>query len=273
MVGDVREKDRLNLAIRDVDIVYHAAAMKHIDICEENPFDAVKTNVVGTSNILESAIIEGVKKFVFISTDKATNPTSTLGGSKLLAERLTLDASSYVKNNKTIFSIVRFGNVIGSRGSVFQIFQNQIKNKKPLTVTDKRMTRFIMSISSAASMILKVTSISNSGEIYILKMPSIKIEDLAKGMVSVYGKRFPEYGNKIKIKISKTRERERFSELLISNDELSFCHDIGDMYKVSKIENRKPLSIKEFDSATAEKITQKKLHKTINELIDEYTSF
>ena len=273
MVGDVREKDRLNLAIRDVDIVYHAAAMKHIDICEENPFDAVKTNVVGTSNILESAIIEGVKKFVFISTDKATNPTSTLGGSKLLAERLTLDASSYVKNNKTIFSIVRFGNVIGSRGSVFQIFQNQIKNKKPLTVTDKRMTRFIMSISAAASMILKVTSISNSGEIYILKMPSIKIEDLAKGMVSVYGKRFPEYGDKLKIKISKTRERERFSELLISNDELSFCHDIGDMYKVSKIENKKPLSIKEFDSGTATKIVQKKLHKTINELIDDYTSF
>ena len=273
MVGDVREKDRLNLAIRDVDIVYHAAAMKHIDICEENPFDAVKTNVVGTSNILESAIIEGVKKFVFISTDKATNPTSTLGGSKLLAERLTLDASSYVKNNKTIFSIVRFGNVIGSRGSVFQIFQNQIKNKKPLTVTDKRMTRFIMSISSAASMILKVTNISNSGEIYILKMPSIKIEDLAKGMVSVYGKRFPEYGDRLKIKISKTRERERFSELLISNDELSFCHDIGDMYKVSKIENKKPLSIKEFDSGTATKIVQKKLHKTINELIDDYTSF
>ena len=273
MVGDVREKDRLNLAIRDVDIVYHAAAMKHIDICEENPFDAVKTNVVGTSNILESAIIEGVKKFVFISTDKATNPTSTLGGSKLLAERLTLDASSYVKNNKTIFSIVRFGNVIGSRGSVFQIFQNQIKNKKPLTVTDKRMTRFIMSISAAASMILKVTSISNSGEIYILKMPSIKIEDLAKGMVSVYGKRFPEYGDRLKIKISKTRERERFSELLISNDELSFCHDIGDMYKVSKIENKKPLSIKEFDSGTATKIVQKKLHKTINELIDDYTSF
>ena len=273
MVGDVREKDRLNLAIRDVDIVYHAAAMKHIDICEENPFDAVKTNVVGTSNILESAIIEGVKKFVFISTDKATNPTSTLGGSKLLAERLTLDASSYVKNNKTIFSIVRFGNVIGSRGSVFQIFQNQIKNKKPLTVTDKRMTRFIMSISSAASMILKVTNISNSGEIYILKMPSIKIEDLAKGMVSVYGKRFPEYGDRLKIKISKTRERERFSELLISNDELSFCHDIGDMYKVSNIENKKALSIKEFDSGTATKIVQKKLHKTINELIDDYTSF
>ncbi len=195
MVGDVRDKDRLNLAIRDVDIVFHAAAMKHIDICEENPFDAVKTNVVGTSNLLEASIIEEVKKFIFISTDKATNPTSTLGGSKLLAERLTLDASTYVGQGKTKFAIVRFGNVLGSRGSVFQIFQNQIKLKKPLDVTDKRMTRFIMSISEASSMILRVTRIMKDGEIYILKMPSIRIQDLAEGMLHVYESRFPIYKN------------------------------------------------------------------------------
>jgi len=108
MVGDVRDKDRLQLAIRNVDIVFHAAAMKHIDICEQNPFDAVKTNVLGTSNILEASIIENVLKFIFISTDKATNPTSTLGASKLLAERLTLDASTYNENGKTIFAIARF---------------------------------------------------------------------------------------------------------------------------------------------------------------------
>ena len=137
MVGDVRDRDRLNLAIRNVDIVFHAAAMKHIDICEENPFDAVKTNVVGTSNILEASIIEDVEKFIFISTDKATNPSTTLGGSKLLAERLTLDASTYVGKGKTKFAIVRFGNVLGSRGSVFLIFQKQIQNQKPLTVTQE----------------------------------------------------------------------------------------------------------------------------------------
>ena len=195
MVGDVRDKDRLNLAIRNVDIVFHTAAMKHITICEDNPFDAVKTNVIGTSNILEASIIEEVEKFVFISTDKATNPTSTLGGSKLLAERLTLDAGTYAGKGKTKFAIVRFGNVLGSRGSVFQIFQNQIKMKKPLTVTDKRMTRYIMSISEAASMILKVTKILEGGEIYILKMPSVRIEDLAKGIIHVYGLRFPDYRN------------------------------------------------------------------------------
>jgi len=273
MVGDVRDKDRLNLAIRDVDIVYHAAAMKHIDICEYNPFDAVKTNVVGTSNILEASIIEGVKKFVFISTDKATNPTSTLGGSKLLAERLTLDASTYVKNGKTKFAIVRFGNVIGSRGSVFQIFQNQIKMKKPLTVTDKRMTRFIMSISEASSMILDVTKIMQDGETFILKMPSVRIEDLANGMLHVYGSRFPIYRNISSVKISKSRERERFHEFLITKEELSLCHGIDGMYKISKIANRKNLSMKEFSSETAPRISQSKLYKIINELIDEYISY
>tara|TARA_B100002049_G_scaffold49421_1_gene34645 strand:+ start:1239 stop:2261 length:1023 start_codon:yes stop_codon:yes gene_type:complete len=273
MVGDVRDKDRLNLAIRDIDIVYHAAAMKHIDICESNPFDAVKTNVVGTSNILEASIIEGVKKFIFISTDKATNPTSTLGGSKLLAERLTLDASTYVKKGGTKFAIVRFGNVIGSRGSVFQIFQKQIKMKKPLTVTDKRMTRFIMSISEASSMILKVTKTMKDGETFVLKMPSVRIEDLAKGMLHVYGARFPIYRNTSPVKISKSRERERFHEFLITNEELPFCHSNNDMYKISKTVNGKKLSMKEFSSETAPRISQSKLYKTINELIDEYISY
>ncbi len=273
MVGDVRDKDRLNLAIRDVDIVFHAAAMKHIDICEENPFDAVKTNVVGTSNLLEASIIEEVKKFIFISTDKATNPTSTLGGSKLLAERLTLDASTYVGQGKTKFAIVRFGNVLGSRGSVFQIFQNQIKLKKPLDVTDKRMTRFIMSISEASSMILRVTRIMKDGEIYILKMPSIRIQDLAEGMLHVYESRFPIYKNTSYVKISKIRERERFHEFLITSEELPFCHDIGGMYKISKIENKKPLTINKFSSETASRITKSELYKSINELIDEYVSY
>ena len=273
MVGDVRDKDRLNLAIRDIDIVYHAAAMKHIDICESNPFDAVKTNVVGTSNILEASIIEGVKKFIFISTDKATNPTSTLGGSKLLAERLTLDASTYVKKGGTKFAIVRFGNVIGSRGSVFQIFQNQIKMKKPLTVTDKRMTRFIMSISEASSMILKVTKTMKDGETFVLKMPSVRIEDLAKGMLHVYGARFPIYRNTSPVKISKSRERERFHEFLITNEELPFCHGNNNMYKISKTVSGKKLSMKEFSSETAPRISQSKLYKTINELIDEYISY
>jgi len=273
MVGDVRDKERLQLAIRNVDIIFHAAAMKHIDICEQNPFDAVKTNVIGTSNILEAAILEKVSKFIFISTDKATNPTSTLGASKLLAERLTLDASSYADNGKTIFAIARFGNVIGSRGSVFQIFYHQIRNRIPLTVTDPRMTRFIMSISEAASMILKMTHIAKDGEVFILKMPSVRIEDLARAMVDIYKKRYPH--TKIpKIKISKTREHERFHESLITADELTYCHDLGNMYKISKmITNKKKIHLEQLNSETAKHISMEKLYNSINELLDEYVSY
>tara|TARA_Y100001936_G_scaffold121131_1_gene118474 strand:+ start:978 stop:2006 length:1029 start_codon:yes stop_codon:yes gene_type:complete len=273
MVGDVRDKDRLQLAMRNVDIVFHAAAMKHIDICEQNPFDAVKTNVIGTSNILELSIMENVSKVIFISTDKATNPSSTLGASKLLAERLTLDASSYTGENKTVFAIVRFGNVLGSRGSVFQIFQKQILTNNPLTVTDERMTRFIMSISDASKMILKVTNIAKDGEIFILKMPSVKIEELAKGMLSVFKKKFPNHRIKNKIEILKSRERERFDEFLITNEEQPYCHDIGQMYKISKTENKKLVSLNNFNSKTSKKISKKELEKIINELMDEYITY
>ena len=269
VVGDVRDNDRLRLAMRNVDIVFHAAAMKHIDICEQNPFDAVKTNVIGTSNILEASIIEGVSKFVLISTDKATNPTTTLGASKLLAERLTQDASSYVEGKKTIFSVVRFGNVIDSRGSVFQIFYNQLKNNLPITVTDSQMTRFIMSISDASSMILKISSIAQDGEIFILKMPSVKIVELAKSMVEVFKKRTKQK-NIPKIKISKVREYERFYEILVTNDEIQFCYDLGDMYKLSKKQSKRRLSDTQFNSETGTKISKIKLEKIINELMNEY---
>ncbi len=269
IVGDIRDNDRLRLAMRNVNIVFHAAAMKHIDICEQNPFDAVKTNVVGTSNILEASIIEGVSKFVLISTDKATNPTTTLGASKLLAERLTQDASSYVEGKKTIFSIVRFGNVIDSRGSVFQIFYNQLKNNLPITVTDSQMTRFIMSISDAASMILKISLIAQDGETFILKMPSVKIEELAKSMVEVFKKRTNQK-NIPKVKISKVREYERFYEILVTSDEIPFCYDLGDMYKLSKKQSKSRLSDTQFNSETGKKISKIKLEKIINELMDEY---
>jgi len=272
MMGDVRDRDRLNLAIRNADIVFHAAAMKHVDICEQNPFDAVKTNVIGTSNILETALLEDVSKFILISTDKATNPTSTLGASKLLAERLTAKASSYRGRGKTIFAIVRFGNVIGSRGSVFQIFLEQVRKGLPITVTDKRMTRFIMSIPEAASLILKITHIAKDGEIFILKMPSVRITELARGILDVYNNRYDANRTKISpIRISTAREGERFHEYLISPSEIPFCHDLGNMYKISREINKKKISVQQFGSETAPKISQEKLHKIINELLDEFS--
>ena len=268
IVGDIRDKERCQLALRNVDIVFHAAAMKHIDICEENPFDAVKTNVIGTSNMLEASILAGVSKFVFISTDKATNPTSTLGASKLLAERLTLVAGTYSENQKMIFSVARFGNVIGSRGSIFQIFHQQLKKNLPLTVTDSRMTRFIMSLSDAASMILKIGQVAKDSEIFILKMPTVKIEDLAKTMIQVHKEK-----NKLAIdptiEISKVRGYERFHEFLVTNDEMQFCYDIGDMYKITKKQVKHTISLKDVNSSTAPRISKDKLHQVINELFGE----
>jgi FlaA1/EpsC-like NDP-sugar epimerase len=269
IVGDVRDRERLNLAIRGIDIVFHAAAMKHVDICEQNPFDAVKTNVVGTSNIVEAALIENVSKFILISTDKATNPSTTLGASKLLAERLVINAGVYKGTGRTKFSIVRFGNVIGSRGSVFQIFLHQLRTNQPLTVTDSNMTRFIMSISEAASMILEVTCMANDGEIFILKMPSVRIEDLAKSMIKVYSQKF-KLEQPPSIKVSKAREKERFYELLITNDELPYCYDVGSMYKISKEINHKSEEMKVFSSNNAPRIEQEKLENLIKELFDEF---
>ena len=270
-MGDIRDKERLDFVIRGIDIVFHAAAMKHVDICEDNPFDAVKTNVIGTSNIIESCISAEVSKFILISTDKATLPSTTLGASKLLAERLTINANSYDNFNKTIFASVRFGNVIGSRGSVYQIFLDQIRKNQALTVTDPRMTRFIMSIQDAAGFILKATNVAKGGEIFILKMPSVKIEDLAKNMYEVC--KISDKKSNNKIKVSKLRDHERFHEYLVTPEEIPFCHDLGDMYKISTEKSKKKLAKEEFSSETADKITKNKLKQVITELREEYLPF
>lgn len=270
-MGDIRDKERLDFVIRGIDIVFHAAAMKHVDICEDNPFDAVKTNVIGTSNIIESSISAEVSKFILISTDKATLPSTTLGASKLLAERLTINANSYDNFNKTIFASVRFGNVIGSRGSVYQIFLDQIRKNQSLTVTDPRMTRFIMSIQDAAGFILKATNVAKGGEIFILKMPSVKIEDLAKSMYEVC--KISDKKSNNKIKVSKLRDHERFHEYLVTPEEIPFCHDLGDMYKISTEKSKKKLAKEEFSSETADKITKNKLKEVITELREEYLPF
>ena len=267
MMGDVRDKEKLKLAMRDIDYVFHAAAMKHVDICEENPFDAVQTNVVGTSNVIEAALIENISKFILISTDKATNPTSTLGASKMLAERLTISANNYRGKSKTTFSIVRFGNVLGSRGSVFQIFLEQIRNNLPLTVADKKMTRFIMSVSEAALLILRVCCIAKDGDIFVLKMPSVRIVDLANMMTEVYKEQFPSLNYKPNFKKFLARDRERFQEFLISPEELPFCFDMGDMYKIVKRINPKPVKYEKFNSAKIEQISPKKLKSIVKELI------
>ncbi len=220
-IGDIRDKERLERAMEDVDIVFHGAALKHVPLCEFNPFDAIKTNVLGTQNVLDVALNEEVDKVIFISTDKTVNPTNVMGTTKLLGERLTISANYYKGHRKSAFSCVRFGNVIGSRGSVIPLFINQIREGKPITITDPEMTRFIMPISRAVELILKAGELARGGEIFILKMPSLKIKDLAEVVIEEFASKFGKKPSDIKIRIIGKRSGEKMFEELIQHEEIN----------------------------------------------------
>lgn len=220
LVGDVRDKDRIDHAMEGVDIVFHAAALKHVPLCEQNPFEAIKTNVIGTQNILESAWAQGVAKLLFISTDKAVNPNNVMGATKLLGERLTSSVSKYFGSKKTICSSVRFGNVLVSRGSVVPLFINQIKTGGPVTITDKEMTRFIMPVSKSIELILKAVTLMKGSEIFILPMQAVKITDLAEMLIEECAPRFSKKRDELKIIYTGKRPGERLHESLLTDYEL-----------------------------------------------------
>ena len=208
-IGDVRDKDRLNLALRDVDVVFHAAAMKHVGISEYNPTECVKTNIGGAENLIYAALNNKVKKVIAISTDKAVNPLNLYGASKLASEKLFISANSFSKKNECKFSVARYGNVHGSTGSVVQVFKNLKKqNIKDLPITDKRMTRFWISQKKAVEFVNNCEILMRGGEIFIPKIDSIKITDLAKAIV-------PNYN----IKLIGIQPGEKLHEVLFSKQE------------------------------------------------------
>jgi len=217
--GDVRDVQSIENAIKDCDIIFHAAALKHVPFCEDNPYEAISTNVLGTQNMISSAIRYNIQKFVFISTDKAVNPISVLGATKLLGERLVMRASKLV--SKPVFSIVRFGNVLGSRGSVISIFEKQVKEGTEITVTDPNMTRFIMLPYDAARLVLYATELAKPGEIFILKMKAVKIGDLAEASKEFFAKLYHKNQYNIKIKIIGSRPGEKIHEELMTETEAS----------------------------------------------------
>ncbi len=184
-LADIRDKERLMDLTENIDIIFHAAALKHVVLCEYNPIEAVKTNILGTQNIIECAIKNKIEKVILISTDKAVNPSNLMGATKLVAERLISAAATSKFNISTKFGIVRFGNVIASRGSVIEIWEKQIQNNEKITVTDPKMTRFFMTIPESVELVLKASTIVNKGEIFILKMPSVKIGDLANSYLKI----------------------------------------------------------------------------------------
>ena len=232
-VGDVRDKERLKRAMSRVDIVFHAAALKHVPLCEYNPFEAVKTNVVGSQNMIDVAIEEEVEKFIDISTDKAVSPVNVMGATKLLAERLTVSANYYkgVKG-KPAFSCVRFGNVFDTRGSVIPLFRKQIHNGGPLTITNPDMTRFIMSISRAVELVFKAAELAEGGEIFIFKMSVLRIGDLAEIMVEELGPKYGHDSSKIKVATIGRRAGEKLHEELMTEDEAETAYEDEEMFVV-----------------------------------------
>ena len=230
LLGDIRDKERIKSAVSSVDYIFHSAALKHVPICEYNPFEAVKTNVLGTQNLIEAAIEEEVSKFIAISTDKAVNPINVMGATKLLAERLTISANYYKGARKTAFTCVRFGNVLDSRGSVVPLFREQIEYGGPVMVTDPEMTRFVMDISRAAGLMLKAAEVANGGEIFILKMPAMRIGDLAGVMIEELAPRYGHNPADIKINIIGKRAGEKSCEDLMTLEEAGNAVELGDMF-------------------------------------------
>ncbi len=206
-IGDIRDKERLSRAMNGVDIVVHAAALKHVPIAEFNPMEAIKTNINGTANVVDAAIDNGVKKAILISTDKAVNPVNLYGATKLCAEKLFVQANSYVGDRDTKFSCVRYGNVVGSRGSVVPVFLEQ-KKTGTLTVTDEKMTRFWITLDQGVALVIDSLSKMQGGEIFIPKIPSMKIMDLVKAIA-------PDAN----IKVTGIRPGEKLHEILLTADE------------------------------------------------------
>ncbi len=226
LIGDIRDAARLGTALDDIDIVFHAAALKHLPACEFNPFEAIKSNVLGTQNLIEQSIASGVKLVIGISTDKVVNPSSILGITKLLAEKLLITANFIKGKHHTTFSCVRFGNVAGARGSVIPVFLDQLSRTQILTVTEPQMTRFIMSTDEAVNLVLKAASYANGGEIFIFLMPSVKVMDVAE----VIAQRYQNItGKTVKIEFSGLRPGEKLHEELITGDELGNVYQFEDL--------------------------------------------
>lgn len=231
LVGDIRDKERLEYAAKGVDVIFHAAALKHVPSCEYNPFEAVKTNVIGTQNVIEVAINNNVEKMVSISTDKVVNPMNTMGATKLLSEKLISVAGRYKGSARTTFACVRFGNVMGSRGSVIPLFKHQILNNKPVTVTDNSMTRFMMSIPQAAGLVIQAAKLSNGGETYVLKMPVLFIKDLAEVLIEDFVKKNPGKPVSQIIEVG-IRPGEKLFEELMTIEESERAYENDKMYVI-----------------------------------------
>ena len=223
-IGDIRDRERLLRALHGVDIVVHAAALKQVPACEYNPMEAIKTNIMGTANVVEAALDAGVKKVLMVSTDKAVSPANLYGATKLAAEKLTIQSNAYAGGSATRFSCVRYGNVVGSRGSIVPLFLKQRAGGK-ITVTDDRMTRFWLSLDQGVRFVIACIEQMEGGEVFIPKIPSTKVVDLAKAIAP-----------NAEIEIIGIRPGEKLHEMLISEDEARHTIELDKMFVVQPAE-------------------------------------
>lgn len=224
-IGDVRDKDSLSSAINGVDFIFHAAALKQVPSCEFFPLEAVKTNIIGTDNVLSVAKEFNVKKVVVLSTDKAAYPINAMGMSKALMEKVMIAKARLLDSNISIFCGTRYGNVMASRGSVIPLFIEQIKGNRPLTLTDPNMTRFMMTLENAVDLVLYAFKNANQGDLFVQKAPSATVGTLAQALIELYN-------SKSNIKFIGTRHGEKLYETLVNREDMIKAIDLGDYYRI-----------------------------------------
>lgn len=268
-IGDVRDSQRLIRAFEDVDYVYHAAALKHVDKVEYNPFEAIKTNIIGSQNVIDASLHENVEKVICVGTDKAVSPLNTYGATKLLMEKLFVAANNYVnpKKHRTKFIALRYGNVLGSSGSVIPKFINQINSNQKISITDPNMTRFSITMNEALDFILTATKLGSGSEIFIPKLKAYSITDVTNTLFELLPK--------TDTMISGIRPGEKLHEVLINTDEMRYTWEVDNVYVIlnpleklnrvkrsyPKMKKIKNLGI--YSSDKAKKLTKDELKKLI----------
>ncbi len=254
-IGDVRNIDSLNNAMRHVDYIFHAAALKQVPSCEFFPIEAVKTNIIGTENMLDSAIKAGVKKVICLSTDKAAYPINAMGISKAMMEKIFIAKSRTVESDKTLIAGTRYGNVLCSRGSVVPMFIEQIKSGKPITVTDSEMTRYIMTLEEAIELVLYAFQNAETGDIMIQKSPSCYIGDLAQALKEIFN-------SDTEIKVIGSRHGEKKYEVLMTAEEAARSIDMGSFFRIPS-DNRN-LNYDEYLEKGSMKISMSQEYNSVN---------
>lgn len=247
-IGDVRDRQSVHAAMRGVDYVFHAAALKQVPSCEFHPMQAVRTNVLGTENVLEAAIAERVKRVVCLSTDKAVYPINAMGISKAMMEKVMVASSRNLEATSTVICGTRYGNVMASRGSVIPLFVNQVLSGKPITITDPFMTRFMMTLGDAVNLVLHAFQHGNNGDIFVQKAPAATVEVLTKAILELMGK--PNH----EVRIIGTRHGEKLYEALLSREEMACAEDQGDYFRVPP--DGRDLNYSKFVEEGEQRITQ-----------------